>query len=130
VTLLEQDSSRYTWVAATVGAQSAAGYQLASGAPVMSLGGFNGSDPYPTLAQFKALVQAGKVHYFIASGLSGGGDGGGPGDGGTAGGAPGGSDSSISAIASWVAATCTAKTVGGITLYDLTIPSGSTASSS
>ena len=74
VALLQKDADKYTWVAATVGAQSAAGYQLSTGDPVMSLGGFNGSDPYPTLAEFKALVAAGKVHYFI-----GGGSGGGPG---------------------------------------------------
>jgi 4-amino-4-deoxy-L-arabinose transferase-like glycosyltransferase len=71
VALLEQDSGSFTWVAATVGAQSAAGYQLATGDPVMSLGGFNGSDPYPTLEEFKALVQTGKVHYFITSGSTG-----------------------------------------------------------
>jgi hypothetical protein len=109
VTLLEKNADRYTWVAATVGAQSAAGYQLATGCPVMSLGGFNGSDPYPTLAQFATLVRSGKVHYFIASGLGGGG-------GGSAG------DSSMSAIASWVAATYNSTTVGGITLYNLTSP--------
>ena len=56
--LLEKNASRYTWVAATVGAQSAAGYQLATDMPVMSLGGFNGSDPYPTLAEFQKLVRS------------------------------------------------------------------------
>ena len=34
----------------------------------MAIGGFNGSDPSPTLAQFKAYVAQGKIHYFIASG--------------------------------------------------------------
>lgn len=33
--------------------------------PVMPIGGFNGSDPSPTLTQFKAYVAAGKIHYFI-----------------------------------------------------------------
>ena len=88
VALLQKDADQYTWVAATVGAQSAAGYQLATGDPVMSLGGFNGSDPYPTLAEFKALVAAGKVHYYI---------------GGSSGGGPGGAGgSSLSAVSSWV----------------------------
>ena len=44
----------------------------------MAIGGFNGSDPSPTLAQFKAWVAAGKIHYFIArrqGGLGGGGGG-------------------------------------------------------
>jgi len=111
--LLTKNAARYTWVAATVGAQSAAGYQLATGDPVMSLGGFNGSDPYPTLAEFQALVRAGRVHYFIATGTGGGG------------GAPG--SSSMSAITPWVTGTYTSQTVGGITLYDLTSPA--TASS-
>jgi len=111
--LLKKDAGSYTWVAATVGAQSAAGYQLATGDPVMSLGGFNGSDPYPTLAELQALVQAGRVHYFIAGGMGGGG------------GAAG--SSSMSAITTWVTSTYTAQSVGGVTLYDLTSPT--TASS-
>ena len=52
------DAARYTWVAAAIGSQNAAGYQLATELPVMAIGGFNGSDPSPTLAQFQALVQA------------------------------------------------------------------------
>jgi 4-amino-4-deoxy-L-arabinose transferase-like glycosyltransferase len=107
VAALKKDSGHYTWVAATVGAQSAAGYQLATGSPVMSLGGFNGSDPYPTLAEFQALVRAGKVHYFIAGGMGGGG---------------GTGSTSMSAISSWVKSTYSTRTVGGTTLYDLSSP--------
>ncbi len=47
---------------------SAAGYQLASDEPVMAIGGFNGTDPAPTLAQFEKYVAEGKIHYFIAGG--------------------------------------------------------------
>jgi hypothetical protein len=32
----------------------------------MPIGGFNGTDPSPTLAQFKRRVAQGEVHYFIA----------------------------------------------------------------
>lgn len=106
VALLEKDSSSYTWVAAAVGSNSASGYQLATGDPVMAIGGFNGSDPSPTLAQFKALVAAGKVHYFLGSSGMGGQQ-------------MGGSNAS-SEIASWVASTFTATTVSGVTVYDLT----------
>jgi len=130
VALLEKDAGRYTWVAATVGSQSAAGYQLATDDPVMSLGGFNGSDPYPTLAEFEALVNAGKVHYFIAGGAgSTAGDGGSTGSGSAAGSSAGaaptagaqtsGGSNSMSAISAWVAAHFTSQTVGGITVYDL-----------
>lgn len=48
-----------------MGAQNAASYRIATNEAVMAIGGFNGSDPSPTLAQFQALVAEGKVHYFI-----------------------------------------------------------------
>jgi 4-amino-4-deoxy-L-arabinose transferase-like glycosyltransferase len=104
--LLQEDADSYTWAAAAVGANNAAGYQLASEQPVMAIGGFNGSDPSPTLAQFEEYVANGQIHYFIASGGLGGG--------------PGGSGSSDSSeIAQWVEANFTATTVDGVTLYDL-----------
>ena len=107
--LLQDDADQYTWVAAAVGSNSASGYQLASEEPVMAIGGFNGSDPSPTLAQFQAYVAAGEIHYFIAGGGFGGGMGGNQ---------MGGSSAS-SEIAAWVAANFTATTVDGVTLYDL-----------
>jgi 4-amino-4-deoxy-L-arabinose transferase-like glycosyltransferase len=113
--MLEADASSYTWVAAAVGSNSAAGYQLATQEPVMAIGGFNGSDPSPTLAQFRAWVAAGRIHYFIAGG---GGLGGGLG-GGMAGGMGGGSGTA-SQVTSWVESTYTAQTVDGVTVYDLT----------
>jgi 4-amino-4-deoxy-L-arabinose transferase-like glycosyltransferase len=111
--LLEQNAARFEWVAATVGANEAAGYQLATGDAVMALGGFNGTDPYPTLAQFEKLVLAGRVHYFIAGGGFGGPGGGGPG---------GSATGATSAISSWVASHFQSETVGGVTVYDLTSP--------
>jgi 4-amino-4-deoxy-L-arabinose transferase-like glycosyltransferase len=106
--LLTGGADGYTWVAAAVGSNSAAGYQLASGEPVMAIGGFNGSDPWPTLEVFQQYVSEGKVHYFIAGGGFGGG-----------GGAGGGSSSPSSAITSWVESNFTATAVGGVTVYDL-----------
>jgi 4-amino-4-deoxy-L-arabinose transferase-like glycosyltransferase len=105
VTLLDEDASRYTWVAAAVGSNSASGYQLATGDPVMAIGGFNGSDPSPTLEQFQQYVAAGRIHWFI----------GGAGFGGQMGGSR-----SSSQISQWVQENFTARTVDGITLYDLT----------
>ena len=107
--LLKADASRYTWVAATVNSNSAAGYQLASDEPVMAIGGFNGTDPSPTLAQFERYVAEGKIHYFISGGGR---------RGGGFGGSSGSSDDA-SQITSWVEAHFTAKTVGGVTVYDL-----------
>src|ERR1700693_4483826 len=31
----------------------------------MAIGGFNGTDPAPTLAQFEKLVSEHKIHYFV-----------------------------------------------------------------
>ncbi|MEU1307331.1 glycosyltransferase family 39 protein [Streptomyces cinnamoneus] len=102
---LRRDAGSYTWAAATVGSQNAAGYQLASGEPVMPVGGFNGSDPSPTLRQFQAYVRAGRIHYFIA-----------------AVGAPGGRGRGTQGVAAWVAEHFAKTTVAGVTFYDLTAP--------
>ncbi len=104
--LLTTDSSTYTWVAAAIGSNTASGYQLATELPVMAIGGFNGSDPSPTLAQFKRYVADGEIHYFIGGGSGGGG-------GMNAGG------STSSEISTWVSDNFTAKTVDGVTIYDL-----------
>jgi 4-amino-4-deoxy-L-arabinose transferase-like glycosyltransferase len=113
--LLLANADQYTWTAAAVGSQTASGYQLATGKPVMAIGGFNGTDPSPTLAQFEQYVNQGKIHYFI----------GGSGFGGGGGGNTGGSNDS-SQIAQWVSQHFTAKSVGGTTVYDLTAPTSST----
>jgi 4-amino-4-deoxy-L-arabinose transferase-like glycosyltransferase len=105
VALLQQDADRYTWVAAAVGSNSAAGVQLATGDPVMPIGGFNGSDPSPTLAQFQQYVAEGKIHYFLG--------------GGRMGRSMGGSDTA-GQISAWVQANFAATSVGGTTVYDLT----------
>ncbi|MFJ6198909.1 ArnT family glycosyltransferase [Micromonospora sp. NPDC092111] len=101
--LLTADADRYTWVAATVGSNNASGYQLATGEPVMPIGGFNGSDPSPTLAQFQRYVAEGKIHYFVGGG----------------GFRANGGSSASQEIASWVAGAFPSKTVDGVTVYDL-----------
>ena len=112
--LLERGSDGYRWAAAAIGANTAAGYQLASGEPIMAIGGFNGTDPSPTLTEFQAYVASGDVHYFIASGS-------GPGGGGFGG--PGGGSSTSNEIRSWVETNFDSVTVDGITIYDLTTAS-------
>ncbi|MGW2067210.1 glycosyltransferase family 39 protein [Streptomyces sp. NPDC001953] len=109
--LLEKDAGNYTWVAASIGSQNAASYQLATGHAVMAIGGFNGSDPAPTLAQFQKYVAQGRIHYFIAGGGFGGGFGGGD--------RTGGSDAGTQ-ISSWVEKNFKKVTVGSSTFYDLT----------
>ncbi|MEU1888013.1 glycosyltransferase family 39 protein [Micromonospora rifamycinica] len=101
--LLAADADDYTWVAATVGSNNASGYQLATGEPVMAIGGFNGSDPSPTLAQFQAYVAEKRIHYFVGGG----------------GFRANGGSSASQEIAAWVTETFTAQTVDGVTVYDL-----------
>ncbi|MGX1617194.1 ArnT family glycosyltransferase [Micromonospora chalcea] len=101
--LLTANADDYTWVAATIGSNNASGYQLATGRPVMPIGGFNGSDPSPTLAEFQRYVADGRIHYFLGGGGFR---------------ANGGSNASAE-IAAWVAGTFTATTVDGVTVYDL-----------
>jgi 4-amino-4-deoxy-L-arabinose transferase-like glycosyltransferase len=134
-------STRTTWAAATVTTSEAAGLELASGRPVMGIGGFTGSDPAPTLDRFKKYVAEGKVRWFVTSrGNGGGGMPGGfnpsagtgePGAGSTAGSTPGGGgpfggagpmgggSGTASEITRWVQDNFTATTVGGQTVYDL-----------
>ena len=69
----------------------------------MAIGGFNGTDPTPTLAAFQAYVANGQIHYFITGGT-------------------GGSSSQASSITTWVTSNFTAVTVGTTTMYDLTAP--------
>ena len=106
VEVLNADAQDFTWVAAGIGSQTAAGYQLATGNPVMSIGGFNGSDPSPTLEEFQQYVADGQIHWFIAGG-----------NGGPGGMGPGGQGSSQ--ISTWVSQNFESVTVDGVTLYDL-----------
>jgi 4-amino-4-deoxy-L-arabinose transferase-like glycosyltransferase len=103
-TYLKQNAASYTWAAAVVRSNTAAGYQLATGRPVMAIGGFNGTDPAPSLTQFEQLVRAGKIHYFIAGSMMRGGTGSG----------------TAQQITAWVTQNFTARTVDGTTVYDLT----------
>ncbi|GGM03302.1 glycosyl transferase [Dactylosporangium sucinum] len=103
--LLTRDAGAYTWVVATIGSRGAATYQLATGRPAMAVGGFSGTDPTPTLAQFQRDVAAKRIHYFIAD----------PFARVLAGTRP--SDSAR--IADWVQHNYPATTTDGVTIYDL-----------
>ncbi|WP_138443948.1 ArnT family glycosyltransferase [Sinomonas susongensis] len=108
VALLEQTTTK--WSAATNGSNSAASLELASNTNVIAMGGFTGSDPYPSLDQFKTMVANGEISYYIAGGGMGGGGFGGRG---------GGSGSDTSAITQWVESNFQATTVGSTTVYKL-----------
>ncbi|MQY17066.1 ArnT family glycosyltransferase [Nocardia macrotermitis] len=131
--LLQQTDS--TWAAAVDGSSSAAGLELQSGKSVMAIGGFSGSDPTPTLAEFQADVKAGKIGYYIVQ-SNGRGQGGGrtfdttsEGTGGRTqqnadatqmrSGAGGFGRNQHADITNWVTATFTPQQVGNATVYDL-----------
>jgi hypothetical protein len=105
---LKAGAAHYTWLAATIGSEDASGYQLATGDAVMPIGGFNGTDPSPTLAGFEADVRAARIHYFIPGGF------------GALGGRAG--DDVAGQITRWVEANFTLTNVGGLPVYNLAAP--------
>ncbi len=96
------------WAAASIGSMGASDLELKTGASIMAIGGFTGSDDSPTLEQFQRYVAGHEVRYFIA------GDRFGP---------PGQRDSGVAAqITAWVKANFVSADVGGATVYDLSAP--------
>lgn len=95
------------WIVAADGSMQAGSIELATGLPVMAMGGFTGSDPTPTLDQLKSYIASGQLRFVLAGGSGQGGGAGGPGGGNTG-------------VSTWVAATCKVVTIGGTTsnLYD------------
>jgi 4-amino-4-deoxy-L-arabinose transferase-like glycosyltransferase len=95
-----------TWIVATASAMDGSSIELASGDPVLAMGGFSGTDPAMTVARLESLVASGKLRYVLAGGMGG----------------PGGSASSES-VMSWVRSHGTVVDDGGGTsgavLYDL-----------
>jgi 4-amino-4-deoxy-L-arabinose transferase-like glycosyltransferase len=87
------------WIVAVNSANQAGSIELATGEPVMAMGGFTGSDPAPTVEQLQAYVASGELRFVIVGG----------------GGGPSGGSSDVSA---WVAASCTAVTTVSSSLYD------------
>jgi 4-amino-4-deoxy-L-arabinose transferase-like glycosyltransferase len=104
VTTLLRATNASQWAAATYTAQNAAQYQLATQRPVIALGGWLGEDPAPTFDQFKALVAARKIAYFIWQQP-------------IVEGVPLGKDAS--AITEWVQSNFEEGNVDGVRIYDL-----------
>jgi 4-amino-4-deoxy-L-arabinose transferase-like glycosyltransferase len=96
------------WAAATIGSMGASSLELKSGASIMAIGGFTGSDNSPTLAQFQDYVANHEVRYFIDGGHFG---------------PPGHRESGAAGeITDWVTQNFASGDVGGSTVYDLTAP--------
>jgi 4-amino-4-deoxy-L-arabinose transferase-like glycosyltransferase len=99
-----------SWLVAVSSASQAGPLQLASGVPVMAMGGFMGSDPAPTVEELQADVRGGRLRYVLLDGRGGGPGGffGGDGQGSVA-----------SSRNAWVESACRpVETVGNGALYD------------
>ena len=72
----------------------------------MAIGGFNGTDPAPGLGEFERLVAARDIRYFIGANQD----------------SFGGGSGAATQIATWVKDHFRSRTVGGLTVYDLTRP--------
>ena len=106
---LEANQGDATWLVAAFSSHSSAPIILATDQPVMTIGGFNGQDPAPTLEEFIEYVERGELRYILVDG------GGGP-----AGGLGGGPGGGTSEITNWVTENGTAVDTGtGTTVYDL-----------
>jgi hypothetical protein len=102
ISYLEAHRNGAQYLVAAFTSNASASIIIASDQPVITIGGFNGADPAPTLAQFEKLVAEGKVRYVLVS----------------SGGVPGGGGSAIS---QWVTANGTQVSYGSGfgTLYDV-----------
>jgi 4-amino-4-deoxy-L-arabinose transferase-like glycosyltransferase len=87
-----------TWILAVPSAMSGANLIIETGKPVMALGGFSGTDRILNVTSLSALIEEGKVRYFLTGGFGGGG---------------GGMNAGNSQIFSWVSAHCTAVNLPG-----------------
>ncbi|MET0476080.1 MAG: glycosyltransferase family 39 protein [Mycobacterium sp.] len=112
--LLEATST--PWSAAIDRSSAAAGLELSTGTAVMAIGGFSGTDPAPTLQQFKDDVAKRLVRYYLAPR--------GSSKGATAKNEHGEdfSPRAHSDILRWVRGHFHSTTIGGVTAYDLSAP--------
>lgn len=82
-----------TWILAVPSSQAGASLIIETGRPVMSIGGFSGSDRILNITSLTTLIQEDKVRYFLTGSL---------------GSAGGGMNAGNSEITSWVSTHCTA----------------------
>jgi 4-amino-4-deoxy-L-arabinose transferase-like glycosyltransferase len=112
ISYLEAHQGSAKYLVAASGSMTTAPIIIQTGKAVVTIGGFNGADPAPTVAQLEQMVKAGELRYVLLSG-----DGDGGGGGGFGGGGPGGTSQ---ALAEWVQQHGTAVEgvdTGGQTLY-------------
>jgi 4-amino-4-deoxy-L-arabinose transferase-like glycosyltransferase len=105
ITYLEANQGSAKYLVAATGSQTTASIIIATGKPVVTIGGFSGSDATPTVSQLANMVKNGELKYVLV---------------GTGGGGGGGQGSSSTDLTTWVKAhgkAVTAVTVSSGTLY-------------
>src|SRR5205085_1987023 len=65
---LEAHQGTAKYLVAVLNSKGADAIILATNKPVMTLGGFSGTDPILTTSQLAALVESGQVKYFLING--------------------------------------------------------------
>jgi 4-amino-4-deoxy-L-arabinose transferase-like glycosyltransferase len=111
ISYLEAHQGSATWLVAVSSANSGASIQLATGRPVLAMGGFSGSDPAMTVARLQQLVASGQLRYVLVGGFGG----------------PGGGDGSTQAVTTWITQHGRAVNYSGSgssSLYDLSGAAG------
>ncbi len=108
--LVAQGAAGYEWAAGVPG-RRAADLQLAVGSAVFELGGYKGTDPAPTLAQFQQFVSQHRVHYLVLAGGSG----------------ATGTGTTVGAIVDWAVHRFDSRSFGGWTVLDLSAPTARAA---
>ena len=106
ISYLQANQGSAKYLLAATGSQTTASIILETGANVVTIGGFSGSDPAPTVSQLAEMVKSGELKYVLVGGQGGG---------------RGGS----SDIATWVqehGTAVTSVTVSSGTLYKVSAP--------
>jgi 4-amino-4-deoxy-L-arabinose transferase-like glycosyltransferase len=70
IAYLEAHQGSAKYLVAVSGSQTSASIIIATGKPVVTIGGFNGQDPAPTVAQLAAMVKRGELKYVVPSDTS------------------------------------------------------------
>jgi 4-amino-4-deoxy-L-arabinose transferase-like glycosyltransferase len=72
IAYLEHNQGGATWLVAVASSNEAAPIELATGRPVMAMGGFSGGDPAMTVSELQSLVRSGQLRYVLVGGGGGG----------------------------------------------------------
>ncbi len=67
ISYLQANQGSAKYLLAASGSHTTAGVIIATGEPVITIGGFNGADPTPTVAELAQLVGDGQVKYVLVS---------------------------------------------------------------